>query len=62
MDGLFITGWLVIIAAWLLWEGIGIRSGSDRYPSFTDLVRKFIPRGVLVGFLAWMVYHFLFES
>lgn len=62
MDPIFVTGWLIIIGAWLLFEGVGIKDGSDRYPSFTDLVRKYIPKGVLVAVLAWVVYHFLFES
>jgi hypothetical protein len=58
--------WGVAFVAWLFSEVMGLRSKTDRWPTFTDLVRRI--RGdyrspmwwLIFGFLVWLIVHFLF--
>ena len=61
MENIPIIGWAVLVIAFLLWEGLGLRSPRDSWPTFTDIVRK-IPKWVTGGFLLWLAYHFLLEQ
>jgi hypothetical protein len=62
---LLVLGYFALIAAWLWWELRGIRDHYDTWPSFTDIVKKYLPRWaralVIGAFSFWMVEHFLLE-
>ena len=55
MRAVAIFGWLVIVGAFLVWQGIGLVRGSD-WPTMSDFFRSFmtIPGGRAVMFALWL--------
>jgi hypothetical protein len=53
-------GWLIIMAALLAWQGIGLFVG-DEWPTLTDLfrasMRSILGRIVLFGLWLWLGWH-----
>lgn len=33
-------GWLVIVVAWLAWEGIGFTKADDGWPTFSQIIKE----------------------
>ena len=56
-----LVGWAVIIAALLLWEGLGLVRHDDRWPTFSDMVRtvtRTVPgRWILFALWLWWGWH-----
>jgi len=57
-----VIGWLAIIAAWGVWEVLGLRKAEDSWPTFTFLVRRYVPKWITAALLGWLFYHFLIET
>lgn len=64
-------GWLVIVAAWVVWEAWALRSSVDEKHPFTFWVRKALGlrRGpfslgwwATLAFVGWVAVHFLVEG
>jgi hypothetical protein len=50
--------WLIVLAAGLLLEGIGVLSGKDMWYTASDLIRKWVPKVLIAAFLVWAGHHF----
>lgn len=50
------VGWAVIIALVLVWEGIGLRLGHDRWPTLSNMLHSITrsPAGRLILFSLWL--------
>lgn len=60
-----LIGWLIIGAVALVWETLGVFNVDGIWP-LTSLVRDAMDHSevavaLVVGFLAWLAYHFLVE-
>lgn len=59
--------WIVWIAWFLVWEGMALLD-KDRGDTFSEHVWLVLRVGgsflwfILAGFLAWLIYHFLWEG
>jgi hypothetical protein len=55
-----VVGWLVIVAALLAWQGVGLLRGTE-WPTLTDFFRSFMRpapgRIVLFGLWLWLGWH-----
>ncbi len=55
-----IVGWLLIVAALLGWQGIGLVRGAE-WPTLTDFFRAFmrpaLGRVILFGLWLWLGWH-----
>jgi hypothetical protein len=55
-----VVGWLLIVAALLTWQGIGLVRGGE-WPILTDFFRAFmrpaVGRVVLFGLWLWLGWH-----
>ena len=60
MRAIAVTGWLVIVGALLLWQGIGLVRGPE-WPTMSDFFRAFMRRPpgrfVLFGVWLWLGWH-----
>jgi hypothetical protein len=60
MRAIALVGWLVIVAALLVWQGIGLVHGSE-WPTLSDFFRSFmtVPLGrfLLFGLWLWLGWH-----
>ena len=56
-----LAGWAVLIAAVLVWEGLGLVKPHDRWPTFSDMLRKVTHtapgRWMLFGVWLWLGWH-----
>ncbi len=56
-----LIGWAVIVGVLLVWEGIGLVYGRDRWPTFSDMVRvatRTVPgRWILFALWLWLGWH-----
>jgi hypothetical protein len=50
--------WLIVLAAGLLLEGIGLLSGKDKWYTATDLIRRWVPPVLIAAALVWLSVHF----
>ena len=55
MRTLAIAGWIVILAAVFIWEGIGLAKGTE-WPTISDMLRSFMafPVGRVLMFAMWL--------
>jgi len=55
-----LVGYAFLLAGVLVWEGLGLRSAWDAWPTITDLVRGSPAwlRSFVVGVCAWLAGHF----
>jgi hypothetical protein len=55
-----VAGWLVIVAALLVWQGIGLVRGPE-WPTLTDYFRAFMKPSfgpfVMFGLWLWLGWH-----
>jgi hypothetical protein len=59
--------WAGVVIAWLAMEIQGLHKKHDRWPTFTDIVKRI--RGdrsspiwwMMLGFLGWMGWHFFVQ-
>lgn len=60
MRPIALVGWLVIVAALLVWQGIGLLLGEE-WPTLTDFfrasMRPLVGRIVLFGLWLWLGWH-----
>jgi hypothetical protein len=60
MRPIAVVGWLVIVAALLAWQGVGLLRGTE-WPTLTDFFRSFmrpaLGRIVLFGLWLWLGWH-----
>ncbi len=56
-----LAGWAVLIAAVLVWEGLGLVKEHDQWPTFSDMLRKVTHtapgRWLLFGVWLWLGWH-----
>lgn len=56
-----LIGWAVIVAVLLVWEGIGLVLGRERWPTFSDIVRAVTRttagRWMLFALWLWWGWH-----
>ena len=60
MRAIAVVGWLGIVAALLIWQGIGLVHGPE-WPTLSDFFRSFmtVPLGrfILFGLWLWLGWH-----
>ena len=60
MRAIAVAGWLVIVGALLVWQGIGLANGPG-WPTLSDFFRSFMRpvagRFVLFGLWLWLGWH-----
>jgi hypothetical protein len=60
MRPIAVAGWLVIVAALLVWQGVGLVRGPE-WPTLTDFFRAFMKpsfgRFVMFGLWLWLGWH-----
>jgi succinate dehydrogenase/fumarate reductase cytochrome b subunit len=60
MRGIALSGWLVIVGALLVWQGIGLSRGPE-WPTLSDLFRAVmgppLGRALLFGLWLWLGWH-----
>jgi hypothetical protein len=60
MRAIAVVGWLGIVAALLVWQGIGLVHGPE-WPTLSDFFRSFMTmalgRFILFGFWLWLGWH-----
>lgn len=60
MRALAITGWIVILAAAFVWEGIGLARGTE-WPTVSDMLRSFmaipVTRVLMFAMWLWLGWH-----
>lgn len=60
-------GWVVLVAAFIVWEVIGLWKSTDLYHPFTFYVRKAAGTWrspvwwIIGGFILWLLFHFLVD-
>lgn len=50
--------WLVLLVAGLVLEGVGALSNKDRWPTLTDVIRRYVPKAMIAAALVWLAAHF----
>ena len=60
MRAIAVVGWLWIMAAFLVWQGIGLLHGAE-WPTMSDFFRSFmtvpLARFLLFGLWLWLGWH-----
>lgn len=56
-----LIGWAVLVAAILIWEGIGLLAPHDRWPTLSDMFRTVTAsvagRWILFALWLWLGWH-----
>jgi hypothetical protein len=52
-------GWLAGGLFFAVWETIALRRNEDRYPTLTNVIKRYIPRWAQAMALGWLAWHFL---
>ena len=55
---MILWAWGLLLVAGLALEVVGARSTKDKWPTLTDVIRKYVPKAMIVTALAWLAVHF----
>lgn len=50
--------WGIVLIAALALEAVGTLDTGDRWPTLTDIIRRWVPKAIIVTALLWMARHF----
>lgn len=61
-----IIGWVVILALFLVWEGVALVKPEASWPTLSDFVRTImryeVGRWILFGLWLWLGWHFFIRG
>lgn len=50
--------WGLVLLAGLALEAVGLLSGRDKWYTATDIIRRWVPKALILAALLWLGHHF----